>query len=104
MKGEVLNDAALLMHAEDSVATALADLAADRSVTLPKGGTVTVEGDVPFGHKFALEPIAAGDDVCKYGEVIGTATARIDAGEWVHTHNCESGRGRGDLAVEKEEA
>lgn len=104
MKGEVLDDAALLMHGEDSVATALADLAAGRSVSLPDGGTVAVEADVPFGHTFALEPIAAGDDVRKYGEVIGTATARIAAGEWVHTHNCESGRGRGDLAVEEGEA
>jgi hypothetical protein len=28
----------------------------------------------------------------KYGEVIGVASKQIAVGEWVHTHNVESGR------------
>jgi altronate dehydratase small subunit len=35
----------------------------------------------------------------KYGSVIGTAIADIEAGSHVHTHNVASTRGRGDLAA-----
>lgn len=95
MKGEILGDgAALVLHADDNVATALEDLEADTDLD---DGT-TVSGSAPFGHKVALEPIAHGDEVVKYGEVIGRASTSIAPGEWVHTHNCESNRGRGDLA------
>lgn len=97
MKGEVLGDGVgLVLHADDNVATALLDLEAEDPID---GDTTAVES-VPFGHKVALEPIADGDEVVKYGEVIGRASGSIAPGEWVHTHNCESTRGRGDLAEE----
>lgn len=99
MKGEVLDEVALIMHTDDTVATALADLTAGQEVA-----AVTLAEDVPFGHKFALESMATGDDVTKYGEVIGTAATHIPAGDWVHTHNCESARGRGDLTAEEGKA
>jgi altronate dehydratase small subunit len=38
----------------------------------------------------------AGDDIMKYGEVIGAAVRSIRAGEHVHVHNLEGKRGRGD--------
>jgi altronate dehydratase small subunit len=38
-----------------------------------------------------------GDDVIKYGEVVGRTTATINIGDHVHVHNVESLRGRGDL-------
>ena len=34
--------------------------------------------------------------ITKYGEEIGQATANIKAGEYVHVHNLESIRARGD--------
>lgn len=61
-------------------------------------------GDIPFGHKFAIRPIAKGSPVIKYGFSIGTATADIRRGEHVHVHNVESQRGRGDLAAPAQEA
>ena len=77
---------------------------------LSKGNTVSVEGkagepscrvklrdSIPFGHKFAIEEIESGSSVMKYGEVIGKATTKIHPGDWVHVHNIESTRGRGDL-------
>lgn len=98
MKGEVLGDGqALLMHGEDNVATAIEDLEPGDDL----GDGVTVSDEIPFGHKLALEPIGEGGDIVKYGEVIGGATVDIAAGEWVHTHNCESKRGRGDLAAQE---
>ena len=45
---------------------------------------------IPAGHKYALFPIAKGEYVIKYGEIIGRATHDIQAGEWVHTHNVKS--------------
>ncbi len=45
---------------------------------------------IPAGHKYALRPIACGETVIKYGEIIGRATQDIAAGEWVHTHNVKS--------------
>ena len=96
MKGEVLDDVALLMTERDAVVTAVDDLEAGHEVHVDDR-TITLADDVPFGHKFAIRPIGRGDDVVKYGEVIGRATVEIAPGDWVHTHNCESTRGRGDL-------
>jgi len=96
VKGRTIGDDALVLSDRDNVATAISALEAGRVFELDSS-TVAVREEIPFGHKFALAPIAAGDEVYKYGEVIGEASRPIDAGEWVHTHNCESRRGRGDL-------
>ena len=98
MNGRVLDDVALLLAEDDTVATAVDDLSAGREITYD-GRTVRLTEDVPFGHKVALTEIAAGDEVRKYGEVIGRATEAVAPGEWVHTQNCESTRGRGDLSA-----
>lgn len=98
MKGTVLDDVGLVLDSDDNVATALDDVPTGREVRYD-GRTVTVSDDVPFGHKFALESLPAGEPVRKYGEVIGRTTRDISPGEWVHTHNCESTRGRGDVAT-----
>lgn len=96
MNGRVLDDCALLLSDDDNVATAIGKLTAGETVTRD-GRSVTLREDVPFGHKIALAEFEEGDSVRKYGEVIGRTTAAIAPGEWVHTHNCESTRGRGDL-------
>jgi altronate dehydratase small subunit len=95
MKGRVLDDRVLLLSDDDTVGTTVDDLTAGTELDYD-GERVVLAEDVPFGHKVALEALEPGDAVRKYGEVIGTATARVDVGEWVHTHNCESTRGRGD--------
>lgn len=97
MKGIVRDDVVLVMAEADTVATALADLDEGTTIELD-GEPVAILEDVPFGHKVALERVDEGDTVVKYGDVIGRATRRIERGEWVHTHNCQSTRGRGDLA------
>ncbi|ADJ13863.1 UxaA family hydrolase [Halalkalicoccus jeotgali] len=97
MKGEVLGDVGLHMAETDNVVTAIDDL--ETGTEIPWGGTaIELQEDVEFGHKVALEPIQPGDVVRKYGEPIGEAVETIAPGEWVHTHNCESARGRGDRA------
>ncbi len=42
------------------------------------------------GHKYAIRPIAPGENVIKYGMPIGHAKVQINPGEHVHTHNLAS--------------
>ena len=61
---------------------------------------LTVHGDVPYGHKIALVPIHVGEQITKYGEEIGIATQEIQPGDYVHVHNLDSMRARGDWQKE----
>jgi len=49
---------------------------------------VSAQSRIPAGHKLATAPIAAGEPVRKYGQIIGVATATIAPGAHVHGHNC----------------
>ncbi len=82
------------IHPSDNVAVALADL--------PQGTTVTVDGvevtaaeAINRGHKIALQDIAAGEPIVKYGNTIALATKDIKKGTWVHTHNVHTGLSEG---------
>lgn len=100
MKGESVGDGhALWMTPDDDVVTAIEDLAAGEAFEVD-GSRVELTKDVPFGHKIAIRDIAPGEEIIKYGYVIAKASSPIATGDWVHTHNTESTRGRGDLAAE----
>lgn len=93
---------ALHVSDKDNVATIFANGITDGTeveIRDKKGGSamVTVIGDVPYGHKIAVCDIQKGQLIIKYGEEIGIATADIRRGEYVHVHNLDSLRGRGDL-------
>ena len=49
-----------------------------------------VEINLENGHKYALRDIKAGENIIKYGNPIGHATAEIKKGEHVHTHNMKT--------------
>ncbi|WP_265515867.1 UxaA family hydrolase [Nitratireductor luteus] len=68
---------------------AVAARKADEGAVLP-GGT-TAKARIPFGHKVALEAIAEGAPVRKFGQIIGFAKTAIAPGEWVHEHNLAMG-------------
>lgn len=75
------------LHPEDSVVIA-------RATLLP--GTVVADGvtatdRIPAGHKVAVKPVAEGEPVRRYGQIIGFAAAPIAPGQHVHTHNCSMG-------------
>lgn len=53
--------------------------------------------NIPYGHKIAIKEIKKGDDIIKYGESIGVASINIERTDYVHIHNLDSKRGRGDL-------
>jgi altronate dehydratase large subunit len=75
----------------DTVATALEPLKQGEKIL----GT-TILQEIRKGHKFATVDIKKGEPVIKYTAHIGIAAADIKAGEWVHVHNIEGERGRGD--------
>ena len=61
---------------------------------VPKGAvlefddrTIEAREPVALGHKIALAPIAVGEPVRKYGQIIGFASQPIPPGAWVHEHN-----------------
>ncbi len=76
---------AIRLHAKDNV------LVAVRS--LPSGGRIgttpplELRQEIPLGHKVAAVRIDSGERIIKYGETIAVARKRIEAGEWVHSHN-----------------
>ncbi|MBQ8797703.1 MAG: altronate dehydratase [Oscillospiraceae bacterium] len=49
-----------------------------------------VEVNLSDGHKYALCDIKKGENIIKYGNPIGHATADIKKGEHVHTHNVKT--------------
>ena len=78
------------IHPKDNVAVALSPLAAGE-ICHVAGLSVTLKEAIPQGHKFSLKPIASGEKIIKYGSPIGTSTADIPEGAWVHTHNLRTG-------------
>ena len=71
---------------KDNVAVAISPVSAG-TVIETELGKVTVQEDIPQGHKIALTAIAEGKNIIKYGFPIGHAKAAIPQGSWVHTHN-----------------
>jgi altronate hydrolase len=80
---------ALRINTSDNVAIALD--------SLKKGDDIIIDGkilfstteDIQAGHKIAIEYIALGDNIYRYGEPILEATRAIFRGEWVHVHNTQ---------------
>ena len=80
---------AVRIHPADDVLVAVRALAAGDAIVV-EGERVVLADDIPAGHKIALRPLATGEPVVKYGFPIGTATASIARGAWVHTHNLKT--------------
>ena len=70
------------IHPLDNVAVALHPIEKG-----PSWNGTTALDDIPQGHKMALRALCEGDQIIKYGFSIGHATANIEPGSWVHTHN-----------------
>ena len=83
------------MTDKDNVVTMIRQLNAGEAIEVD-GVKIKANQDIPVYHKIAIEEIKTGETFVKYGESIGTASCDIHIGDWVHTQNLESGRGRGD--------
>jgi altronate dehydratase small subunit len=88
---------AIMMEAQDNVATALAAIAVGDEVEILSSRREVVQrvkakDSLPSGHKVALSAIKKGAEVKKYGAIIGKASKDIAIGEYVHIHNVRSNR------------
>ena len=78
------------LHPDDNVVIARATLLPGA----PVGAGVVAAERIPAGHKVAVKPIAVGEAVRRYGQIIGFATVPIEPGRHVHVQNI----GMGDFA------
>ena len=89
----------ILIHGEkDTVGVAVVEnIEAGMNLTgwvMESDETITVQAKdaIPLGHKVALQDIAEGDTVFKYGHDIGRAVKPIAKGHHVHVHNTKTKR------------
>lgn len=74
------------LHGNDNVVTARVDILPETPVP---GEEVISSQRIPAGHKLAVQPIAAGEAIRKYDQIIGFAKENIEPGAHVHVHNVE---------------
>lgn len=85
-----LREAAIHLHPSDNTVIAKISLQTGTYLTAAEGDLV-VRQTIPSGHKIAIAPIATGEIVRRYGQIIGFATQPIEAGDHVHSHNLSVG-------------
>jgi len=90
---ERLLDKLIVADPKDTVATARVEIDAGVVLSSDDRDDIIVTERIPFGHKMALEQIARGEPVTKYGQRIGVAMSDIAPGDLVHTHNLSGERG-----------
>ena len=81
---------AIHLHSTDNIGVATRNLNAGEVISVATS-EITLQEDVPTGHKFALQSLTADQQVFKYGQSIGITSDSIGVGEWVHTHNLANG-------------
>ncbi|MBP1676301.1 MAG: altronate dehydratase [Bacteroidetes bacterium] len=73
----------LKINPADNVAVALEALSSGEKLVVD-GVEITLNAEIPMGHKFALANIAEKQNVVKYGYPIGHARMDISLGDWVN--------------------
>ena len=79
----------LKINPADNVAVAITALPAGEKLTVD-GKEITLNEDVPAGHKFALKDFAEGENVIKYGYPIGHARKAQKQGDWMNENNIKT--------------
>ena len=86
---------AIRLNPADNIVIALRDLG---SGSVVPDVAAPLAGPVSRGHKIAARAVAEGENVIRYGQIIGVATRPIAAGEHIHTHNLGMGAHEQDYA------
>jgi len=85
---------AILLNPNDSVVIVTQEVSKGEVISYKdvEGNTVNLQVvmDIPCYHKVAIKDIQKGQNILKYGEIIGKASKDIRRGEHVHEHNLES--------------
>ena len=77
------------IHPNDNVVIAIEKILNDE-IILVDNNAIKILSDVSHGHKIAIKNIIEGENIFKYGHVIGHASANIKPGELVHSHNLKT--------------
>ncbi len=80
---------------DDNVVIALRELQAGEQ---PNDVPVPLVSQISRGHKIAVAPISKGQNVIRYGQIIGQAKSDIAPGEHIHVHNLGMGAHQQDYA------
>ena len=88
-RGAEVAASVLVLSPEDNVVVCRRDVHAGQRLVID-GDVVVARSDVALGHKIARRSIPRGARVVKYGMSIGSSTAEIQPGDWVHLHNMKS--------------
>jgi altronate hydrolase len=75
------------LHPDDNVVIARVTLLPGT----PLADSAAATQRIPAGHKAAIRPIARGEAIRRYGQIIGFASSDIAPGQHVHVQNCEMG-------------
>ena len=79
----------LKINVADSVVVCLQPM--KKGATIETDGRyITLNQDVPAGHKVLIKDVKAGEDIIKYGYPIGHATENLKAGDWVNENNLKT--------------
>ncbi|MCA0433877.1 MAG: altronate dehydratase family protein [Proteobacteria bacterium] len=87
----------LRLHAIDNILVATRIIEKGESVA-----GLTTQARIMRGHKVANTPIAEGQPIRKFGQIIGFAKSDIKTGDWVHEHNVVMGELSHDYAFSKD--
>lgn len=79
-------NSAIHLNAKDNIAVARVPLSAGTELKID-GHLVTARTAIPAGHKVCIRPIGQGEQIVRYGQLIGFAKSAIQLGDHVHTHN-----------------
>jgi hypothetical protein len=78
---------AIIIHKKDNVAVALKNIRHGELIVVKTQDGFRAVDDISYSHKVLLNDIGRGEDIIKYGEVIGQAKDNLKKGACVHTHN-----------------
>ena len=79
----------LKINPADNVAVAILPLKAGETITVD-GQNITLNEDIPPGHKFALKDLDEGENVIKYGYPIGHTRKAQKQGDWMNENNIKT--------------
>ena len=84
-----MNTKYLKINPADNVAVAIETLKAGETVRIGNQ-QITLNEDIPAGHKFALTNLTEGENIVKYGYPIGHARKAQKPGDWMNEHNIQT--------------
>lgn len=79
----------LKINPADSVVVCLENMPKGTVISVD-GQAITLQDDVPAGHKVLLSDTPAGQNIIKYGYPIGHAAQDLKAGQWVNERNLKT--------------